>query len=214
MVIFPVIGPANVVCREKPIDLVFLVDGSDSIDSDDFTLVKDWIVAVIDSFEPMDRNPYLHVDVVQYSEISNIELHGLVDESMNYRNEITSIAQYKSGTKTYTALQFVVDQVVPMMRNGAYSILVTMTDGDANDVRNQATIDEANELFNVMVGIGVGEKANMDQVNDFSSNRQGIAVNNFDALGGLVEKIMQESCATIVEAARGRQSLSSALFNS
>lgn len=48
-------------CTKKMIDLIFLIDGSGSISSPSFKLVKNWIINITEGFDISD---HVHVAVV------------------------------------------------------------------------------------------------------------------------------------------------------
>lgn len=194
--------PSNIEeCKEYPIDLVFLVDGSDSIDREDFSRVKEWILSTVDSFSTngdRNRQTQLHIDVVQYSERSQIEVHSFIESSSaEIRDRVVGIEQMRSGTKTYSGLRFVNERVSPDTRTSAYKILITLTDGDASEDRDSAAIAEARSFYNIMMGVGVGDKVNFEELKDFAHGGRVVTVDDFAALDGIVSQIVSDSCQEI-----------------
>lgn len=196
-------GKTNTVddtCTEHPVDLVFMIDGSDSIDRDDFNQVKDWILKTVDRFNPGDRAKKLHVDVVQFSETVRTEVHQIISQSSDeIRSSIEGIQQMRSGTKTYKGLRYINSDVTPNTRAGSSKMLVTMTDGDASEDRDQEAIDTARANYDLMLAVGIGEKIHMEQLRDFTYNTNPITVQEFASLGGVIEEIVEASCQNIKE---------------
>nr|XP_039263575.1 collagen alpha-1(XXVIII) chain-like isoform X1 [Styela clava] len=195
----------DIVCTEYPVDLVFLIDGSDSIDRDDFANVQQWILQTVKSFAPMDRESPLQIDVVQFSEASRTEVHSLIYESSNeIKDRVESIEQMRSGTKTYRGLRFVNSNVSPGIRPDSYKILITMTDGDASEDRDQSAIDEAREFYNIMLAVGVGDKIRFEELEDFAhmTKNRVFTVDDFARLESVVEQLVLESCREIGEQIR------------
>uniref|UniRef100_F6QQE0 VWFA domain-containing protein n=1 Tax=Ciona intestinalis TaxID=7719 RepID=F6QQE0_CIOIN len=186
-------------CQEYPVDITFLVDGSDSIDREDFDRVKQWILLTVDAFNPGERRNPLHVDVVQFSERSMIEVDSDVASSAQISDQVQGIIQMRSGTKTYSALEFVNREVWPLLRPGAFKILITMTDGDASEDRNVDAIEEANNKYNLMAAVGVGSKVISSELEDFSSTGNVFNVDNFSALESIISDIVENICAGIKE---------------
>ena len=190
-------------CRH-PIDLTFLLDGSDSINSGDFEKIKNWILLTVDAFEPSRRNTSLLVSVVQYSEISKTHvLQEVRINSSEIESEIQGIKQMQMGTNTYRALDFVNTNVYPSLRKNSYKILITMTDGDARDRRNNQVISQARKNFNRTVAVGVGQQINLTQLQDFSSTNHIFTVQNFGELKNIISSIKKKICSDFREAAEG-----------
>ena len=45
-------GELNEACQVYPVNMVFLVDGSESITRENFDEIRTWVLSVIDSFQP------------------------------------------------------------------------------------------------------------------------------------------------------------------
>ena len=192
------------VCQESPIDLTFLIDGSDSIDREDFDRIRNWTLHTIDAFEPSTRNAPLFLSVVQFSERSQVEVQQqVVSGASEVAGQIENIVQMRSGTKTYSALAFVNRKVYPTLRPKSFKILITMTDGDASEVRNEDAINQALKNFDVMVAVGVGRKIDRAELEDFSSHNLVITVENFNALEGIISRIIDTICSEIDGSDRG-----------
>ena len=192
-------------CFEYPIDVTFLLDGSDSIDREDFELIRNWTLQTVDAFKPAQRETPLLVFVVQYSERSQIEIQQEVTlGAAEISDQIQNMQQMRSGTKTYSALDFVNRNVYPRLRKTSSKILITMTDGDASDDRNEQAIDQAQNNFNRMVAVGVGQKVNETELLDFSSTNNSFTVEDFQALEGIISTIIERICTDLDETTEGR----------
>ena len=186
-------------CKEYPIDVVFLVDGSDSIVSNDFDVVKKWILDVADAFEPSEISGGLQINVVQYSDIAQIELKKLITKSSDeIKDQVLSIEQMKSGTKTYTALKYVNTEVHPHLRAASYKILITLTDGDASDKGNQQTVQEARVNFNKMMVVGISDRTDQVELLDFTSTGNVYSISNFQRLESTVMQIVDNICSGMI----------------
>jgi len=192
------------VCTEAPVDLTFLLDGSDSIDREDFDSIKNWTLQTVDAFDPSARRVPLLLSVVQFSEQSKIEVEQEVrSSSAEVAGQVYDIEQMRSGTKTYRALAFVNQNVYPTLRRNSYKILITMTDGDASEDRNQEAIDQAHQNFNMMIAVGVGRKVDEEELRDFSKRGYVITVENFNALEGIISSLKDIICRDIGESVEG-----------
>ena len=191
----------NKTCPECPIDIAFLIDGSDSIEREDFDLIKSWIIRTVNDFKPWKNDKSLFLSVVQFSRESVIEVQGIINSGPDeVRSLVEGIKQKRSGTKAYSGLNFVNRNVYPKMRSNSYKILITMTDGKANEDRNIAAIKQAHNNYNMMMAVGVSEKVDQDKLLDFSSNETLIfKIENFGALGGIISRIVEKICLDIGE---------------
>ncbi|CAK8696689.1 unnamed protein product [Clavelina lepadiformis] len=111
---------------------------------------------------------------------------------------VHSIHQMRSGTKSYSALRFVNNNLYPDLRENSFKILITMTDGDASEDKDIEAIQQARSNFNMMIAAGVGEKVNNDTLEDFSSSQDYIInVNNFVELKSTISSIVENTCSGI-----------------
>ena len=206
IILFVVEVPSEeIICREYPIDIAFLIDGSDSIDREDFDRIKQWTLLTVDAFEPSLRKQHLFLSVVQFSDRSEIEVQQMISSgSDEVRSLVENIEQMRSGTKTYSGLEFVNRNVYPRMRSNSYKILITMTDGDASEDRNVAAINQAESYYNMRVAVGVGQKVDEEELKDFSSNDRFVfKIENFGALEGIISRIIEGICSGIDEVVDG-----------
>lgn len=186
-------------CREYPVDLWFLLDGSDSIKRRQFNKVKQWVLDVVDSFEPARRVIPIKVVVVQFSEKSMIEVISLVDMSSDeIKRDVGRIRQMKSGTKTYTALEYINNEAYQHLRKDSFKVLMTFTDGDASDVRDLGAVSQARNTFNMMFAARVGEE-NYEELMDFSKDDNIFTLDHFEGLEKFIPKIQTETCKGIEE---------------
>ena len=90
-------------CRVYPINIVFLVDGSESITRENFDEIRQWILSVVDSFQPRDRPTPMKIIIVQFSDTPFIEVEKYVTNSSEELQDSLNFnfQQMRSGTKTY-----------------------------------------------------------------------------------------------------------------
>jgi len=191
-------------CTEAPVDLTFLLDGSESINREDFDIIKNWTLQTVDAFKPASRRVPLLLSVVQFSEESKIEIEQEVRSSSDeVTGQVYDIEQMFSNTKTYRALAFVNQNVYPNLRNNSYKILIIITDGNAKDDKDQEVIDQAHQNFNMTIAVGVGRKVDEKELRDFSKPGYDITVENYNALEGIIAKLKGIICRDIGESVEG-----------
>lgn len=174
-------------CDKKPIDVVFLVDGSESITRSDFNLSLQWVLSTIKKLKPGEREGGLQVSLVQFS--STYETHlqeDLTDDfTSQFENRVLNINKLSSGTDTYGALNYVNTVVFPETRSKTFKFLITLTDGDPenrDDINVDQVIANAQQNFNVMLAVGVGNKIGQDVLRRLTHNAEPIDVVDFATL--------------------------------
>ena len=93
-------------CSEKPLDLVFLIDGSDSIVISDFEKVKEWITELITLLDSAELEQSTNVVVTQFSTMAETELTSTVDDK-SVVQRINDIEQMAKGTNLYAGLSHI-----------------------------------------------------------------------------------------------------------
>jgi len=193
-------GELNEACQVYPVNMVFLVDGSESITRENFDEIRSWILAVIDSFQPADRPTPMKVIIVQFSNKPMIEVEQHVFDSSDEIQDSLSFnfGQMRQGSNSYSALDFVNTEVYPRLEQDTFKLLITMTDGDAGDDRNIQAITSARDNFNMMCAVGVGGKAHVDKLVDFSTSEDHVRkVDNFQDLQDTVLALSDDICRNI-----------------
>ena len=93
-------------CSEKPLDLVFLIDGSDSIVISDFEKVKEWITELITLLDSAKLKQSTNVVVTQFSTMAETELTSTVEDKTIVQ-QINNIEQMAKGTNLYAGLSHI-----------------------------------------------------------------------------------------------------------
>ncbi|MBN3307103.1 ITAX protein, partial [Amia calva] len=185
-------------CPPKNIDIVFLIDGSGSISSGDFSKMKTFMIQIIKNFHQKRAN----FAVVQFSSYTEVEFNfNTYLATSNIEILINNIVQKQQFTYTAKAIQFVANNMFLSSsgaRPDAIPVLITITDGLATDPNDlpKAT-SEADKHGIVRYAIGVGDAfVNLNarnQLNIIASNSSFVfAVDNFDALSGLQNQLAEK----------------------
>jgi len=123
----------------------------------------------------------------------------ITSSSAQIKDQVLNIDQMRSGTKTFSALEYVNRQVRPLLRAGSYKILITLTDGDASESRNVQAVQEARNNFNKMIAVGVGEKTDKEELLDFSSSGRVFNIDNFEELETIIKQVIDSICSGVNE---------------
>uniref|UniRef100_A0A8C0L1A9 Collagen alpha-1(VI) chain n=1 Tax=Canis lupus dingo TaxID=286419 RepID=A0A8C0L1A9_CANLU len=170
--------PLPAECKCGPIDILFVLDSSESIGLQNFEIAKDFVVKVIDrlsrdelvKFEPGQS----HVGVVQYS-------HNQMQEHVDLRDpNIRSVQELKEaikqlrwmagGTFTGEALQYTRNQLLPPTQNNRIALVIT--DGRSDTQRDTTPLSVLCGPDIQVVSVGIkdmfGYVAGSDQLNVIS----------------------------------------------
>ncbi|GAA6217249.1 collagen alpha-1(XXVIII) chain-like isoform X1 [Lates japonicus] len=130
----------GVTCRQTPLELVFVIDSSESVGPDNFNVIKDFVNALIDRAS-VSRDT-TRVGVVLYSHI-NVVVVSLRQEATRdeIKSAVRSMTYLGEGTFTGSAIQQA-SQVFKAARAGVRKVAIIITDGQA-DKRDSVSLESA-----------------------------------------------------------------------
>ncbi|XP_045849455.1 integrin alpha-D-like isoform X3 [Meles meles] len=197
-------------------DIVFLIDGSGSIDQRDFKQMKDFVRAVMGQFEGTNTL----FSLIQYS--NRMEIHFTFTKFQSISNPqslVDPIVQLDGLTFTATGIRTVVEELFHSKngaRKSAKKILIVITDGqkykdplDYSDV-----IPQAERAGIIRYAIGVGNafqeptaRQELNIIGSRPSQDHVFRVDHFAALGSIQEQLQEK-----IFAVEGTQSKTSSSF--
>ncbi|KAL0171659.1 hypothetical protein M9458_031970, partial [Cirrhinus mrigala] len=182
-------------CKNKVADIMFLIDGSSSIDSKDFTSMKTFITKVVKG--TIIGEDSVHIGVVQFSDdpseqfpLNRFYSQDKVEEAIN------GITQLTGNTYTGKALTFISEYFDKSMggRPDVPQFLVVITDGEAHDAvaaPAKAIRDKRVTIFSIGVGT-----VNTTQLLEISGTREKVYVErDFDALQSIEKNLQFKLCS-------------------
>uniref|UniRef100_A0A674ITU2 VWFA domain-containing protein n=1 Tax=Terrapene triunguis TaxID=2587831 RepID=A0A674ITU2_9SAUR len=207
------LGPSK--CPKRPTDIVFLIDGSGSIDYRDFETMKTFVIEVIRRFRgtntlfalaQFSSSFWEHFDFNKFKSTHDID------------SLVHQVRQLGRNTYTATAIQKVVRELFISRkgsRDGAARILIVVTDGMKNDnLRYSDVIPEAERAGIIRYAIGVGDafsqssaQRELHEIASNPTNEHIFQVNDFDALRGIQNQLQEK-----IFAIEGTQSQSGSSF--
>ncbi|XP_064218755.1 integrin alpha-D isoform X3 [Aotus nancymaae] len=203
-------------CPHQEMDIVFLIDGSGSIDENDFNQMKGFVQAVMDQFEDTDTLFAL----MQYSNL--LKIHFTFTQfrtSPSLQSLVDPIVQLKGLTFTATGILKVVTQLFHHengARKSAKKILIVITDGQKykDPLEYSDVIPQAEEAGIIRYAIGVGNafqkptaREELNTIGSAPPQDHVFKVDNFAALGSIQQQL-QEKIFTV----EGTQSKASSSF--
>ncbi|XP_053576257.1 matrilin-4 isoform X2 [Bombina bombina] len=187
-------------CGSGIIDLVFVIDGSKSVRPQNFELVKQFVIKIVDSLDVSVHGT--HVGLVQYSSRVRTEFSlGQFKTAKDIKNAVENIQYMEKGTMTGLALKHMVEHSFSEQEGARHTsrniprIGLVFTDG-----RSQDDISEwarkAKEAGITMYAVGVG-KAVEDELNEIASdpvNKHSFYTADFGTINLIAEDLKLNIC--------------------
>ncbi|XP_068184536.1 collagen alpha-2(VI) chain-like isoform X2 [Antennarius striatus] len=155
------------------LDIVFIIDSSESVGLTNFTLEKNFVINTINRLGSMASDPVsptgTRVGVVQFSHNGTFEAIRLDDPNINsmstFKTAVKKLQWIAGGTFTPSALKFAYDHLIRDSKRAQAKVsVVVITDGrfDPRDDEDllQYLCDDSNVLVNA---IGVGDMFQVQQ---------------------------------------------------
>ncbi|XP_073486432.1 collagen alpha-4(VI) chain-like isoform X2 [Aquarana catesbeiana] len=196
------------VCLEANIaDIVFLVDGSWSIGTENFKSMQNFLYTLINGFDVGQDK--IRIGLIQYSDEPRTEFYlNSYDEKDDILQYVQNLKYKGGGTKTGESLQFMLDNHFTESAggralNGVPQIAVVITDGQSQDnIREPSKKVKDADITLYAIGI---KDALLTELNDIASDPDEKHVYNvadFTALQGISQNMLQVLCTTVEEATR------------
>ncbi|XP_071395803.1 integrin alpha-M-like [Centroberyx affinis] len=183
-------------CQIKA-DIAFLLDGSGSVNSRDFTTMKTFVKDLIRSLLGRDTQ----FAIVQFSSYPTIHYYfNNFLSSRSWEANIDNIVQQTGGTYTAAAIQRVVNNVFTTSRGSrpnVRKVLIVITDGESNgggSIQEAASLAERQSIVRFAIGVGnafngLSARAELDMIASSPKPEHVFRVGNFAALEKLRESL-------------------------
>lgn len=193
-------------CRTAPCDLVFILDGSWSVEDINFEIVKRWLVNITTSFNIGQK--FTQVGVVQYSDDPVLEIPlGKYSFNKDLIKAMESIEYMGGNTRTGTAIKFATDKLFGLSErgpSGVSRIAVVLTDGKSQDEVLKAA-EAARKKGVILFAIGVGSETEEAELRDIANkpfSTYVFSVEDYKAISRIIQVIRQKLCEETVCPAR------------
>uniref|UniRef100_A0A3B4EUM1 VWFA domain-containing protein n=1 Tax=Pundamilia nyererei TaxID=303518 RepID=A0A3B4EUM1_9CICH len=163
-------------------DIAFLLDGSGSVNHQDFQKMKTFVKNLVGSFLSSDTK--FSVSQFSYSPKVHYYFNNFFS-SGSWKSNIDRITQLRGGTYTAKAIEHAVGS-----RSNAKKVLIVITDGesqDSNRLPYAAQLAESKKIVRFAIGVGDAfnkpeAKQELDTIASFPSDKHVFQVRDFNAL--------------------------------
>lgn len=196
------------VCTQEAVaDIVFMVDGSWSIGTQNFEQIRQFLYTLVNSF---DVSPdHVRIGLVQYSTTPRTEFllntHQNKESILEY---ISKLPYMGGGTQTGQGLDFMLNQhfveaAGSRAAQNVPQIAVVITDGKSqDDVESHAQDLKRKGIVLYAIGIKEADEEQLREIANEPHSQHVYSVSDFAALQGISQSIVQTLCTTVEEAKR------------
>ncbi|XP_039972556.1 collagen alpha-6(VI) chain-like isoform X3 [Xiphias gladius] len=196
------------VCTQEAVaDIVFMVDGSWSIGTDNFEQIRQFLYTLVNSF---DVGPdHVRIGLVQYSNTPRTEfLFNTYQNKQDILQYISKLPYMGGGTQTGQGLDFMLKEhfleaAGSRAGQNVPQIAVVITDGKSQDnVESHAQDLKRKGIVLYAIGIKDADEEQLKEIANEPHSQHVYSVSDFTALQGISQSIVQTLCTTVEEAKR------------
>ncbi|KAM7337042.1 hypothetical protein ACRRTK_003161 [Alexandromys fortis] len=193
-----VCNSSKVDCEIEKVDLVFLMDGSNSIHPNDFQKMKEFLASVVQDFDvSLNR---VRIGVAQFSDSYRSEfLLGAFTGEKEISSQIESIQQIFGYTRIGDALRKVRHYFRPdtgsRINAGTPQVLLVLTDGRSQDEVAQAAEELRHKGVDIY-SVGIGDVDDQQLIQITGTAEKKLTVHNFDELRKVKKRIVRNICTS------------------
>ncbi|XP_057624395.1 collagen alpha-6(VI) chain [Chionomys nivalis] len=193
-----VCNSSKVDCEIEKVDLVFLMDGSNSIHPNDFQKMKEFLASVVQDFDvSLNR---VRIGVAQFSDSYRSEfLLGAFTGEKEVSSQIESIQQIFGYTRIGDALRKVRHYFRPdtgsRINAGTPQVLLVLTDGRSQDEVAQAAEELRHKGVDIY-SVGIGDVDDQQLIQITGTAEKKLTVHNFDELRKVKKRIVRNICTS------------------
>uniref|UniRef100_A0A4W5MPH5 Collagen alpha-1(XXVIII) chain n=1 Tax=Hucho hucho TaxID=62062 RepID=A0A4W5MPH5_9TELE len=192
-------------CKERPMELVFVIDSSESVGPENFEIIKDFVAALVDRVT-VGRNA-TRIGLVLYSLEVKLEFNlARYMTKQDVKQAIRNIPYIGEGTHTGTAIRKATQDAFYSSRKGVSKVAIVITDGQTDKretVKLDIAVREAHAANIEMYALGIVNTSDPTQA-EFLRELNLIAsdpdsehmylIDDFNTLPALESKLVSKFC--------------------
>ncbi|KAL2081427.1 hypothetical protein ACEWY4_023280 [Coilia grayii] len=192
-------------CKERPMELVFVIDSSESVGPENFEIIKDFVTALVDRVT-VGRNA-TRIGMVLYSLDVSLEFNlARYTTKQDVKQAIRKMRYMGEGTYSGTAIRKATQEAFYSSRNGVSKVAIVITDGQADKrepVKLDIAVREAHAANIEMYALGIVNRTDPTQA-EFLRELNLIAsdpdsehmylIDDFNTLPALESKLVSQFC--------------------
>uniref|UniRef100_A0A674EVG1 Collagen alpha-1(XXVIII) chain n=1 Tax=Salmo trutta TaxID=8032 RepID=A0A674EVG1_SALTR len=192
-------------CKERPMELVFVIDSSESVGPENFEIIKDFVAALVDRVT-VGRNA-TRIGLVLYSLEVKLEFNlARYMTKQDVKQAIRNIPYIGEGTHTGTAIRKATQDAFYSSRKGVSKVAIVITDGQTDkreSVKLDIAVREAHAANIEMYALGIVNTSDPTQ-SEFLRELNLIAsdpdsehmylIDDFNTLPALESKLVSKFC--------------------
>ncbi|KAL4636190.1 collagen alpha-1(XXVIII) chain-like, partial [Arapaima gigas] len=199
------LASCRIKCKERPMELVFIIDSSESVGPDNFEIIKDFVTALVDRIA-IGHNA-TRIGIVLYSLDSHLEFNltrYMTKEDI--KQTIRKMPYIGEGTYTGTAIRHATQEAFYSARSGVRKVAIVITDGQTDKrepVKLDIAVREAHAANIEMYALGIVNTYDPTQA-EFVQELNLIAsdpdsehmylIDDFNTLTALESKLISQIC--------------------
>ncbi|XP_061697478.1 collagen, type XXVIII, alpha 2a [Syngnathoides biaculeatus] len=195
----------GVKCKERPMELVFVIDSSESVGPENFEIIKDFVTRLVDR-TTVGRNA-TRIGLVLYSLDVHLEFNLVrYTNKQDVKQAIRKMPYMGEGTYTGTAIRKATQEAFYSARPGVRKVAIVITDGQTDKrepVKLDIAVREAHAANIEMYALGIVNSSDPTQT-EFLRELNLIAsdpdsehmylIDDFNTLPALESKVISQFC--------------------
>uniref|UniRef100_A0A8C1ZI72 Collagen alpha-1(XXVIII) chain n=1 Tax=Cyprinus carpio TaxID=7962 RepID=A0A8C1ZI72_CYPCA len=195
----------GVKCKERPMELVFVIDSSESVGPDNFEIIKDFVAALVDRLT-VGRNA-TRVGLVLYSLEVQLEFNlARYMTKQDVKQAIRRVHYIGEGTYTGSAIRKATQEAFYSARTGVRKVAIVITDGQTDKrepVKLEIAVREAHAANIEMYALGIvnisdpTQEEFLQELNLIASDPDSehmFYIDHFNTLPALESKLVNKLC--------------------
>ncbi|XP_075823829.1 collagen alpha-4(VI) chain-like [Microtus pennsylvanicus] len=183
-------------CKSRKADIIFLIDGSESIAPKDFGKMKEFMERMVNQSNVGADE--IQIGLLQFSSAPREEFRlNRYSSKVDMRRAISDVEQMNDGTRTGKALNF----TLPFFgrskggRPGIHQYLIVITDGVSQDnVVPPAKALRDRNIIIFAIGVGAAQRTQLLEITN--DQNKVYHEENFESLQNLEKEILYEVCSS------------------